>query len=331
METKTHRILARSLIFSFILMLLLAGPGLAQTPVSLTDLNIAIWPEYDQPEVLVIYRATVADDVTLPAPVTFNLPPTVETLHAVAFFDQEQGSLVNADYELLPGDDGNVLSLTTPSRQIQFEYYSGDLLSTNGENRQLTFIFIPSSDIANFTLELQQPTTAQAFTSDPSPATTEVRQDGLVYALYNEGAIAAGDSFSLQASYSRSTDELSIETFEGVSIPSSPEQTPVEIGGRGVRDYLGLILIVAGVLLLIGAFAYWFWSQRAVVVPEPEKRRSPARRRSPSGKRQRTGTSRSPLPSRADNKSAAYCHRCGTKLRDGAEFCHACGAERRGD
>jgi hypothetical protein len=331
MEIKTLFTPARSLLLSFILVLLIAGPGLAQAPAPLASLDIALWPEYDRPEVLVIYRATIADDVSLPTPVSFNLPKTVEAMYAVAYFDEERGTLVNVlEYDFIEGADSKVLSFTTPSRQIQFEYYSGDMLSIDGDARELTFSFVPGSDVADLTLELQQPTTAQAFTSDPAPTATEVREDSLVYALYRAGAMTAGDTFSLQASYTRSADQPSISTLGGVSIPS-PEQAPVEVGGGRLRDNLGLILIVAGVLLLIGAFVYWFWSQRTAVVPEPAQPQASARRRSPSHKRRRPTAARSPRPPQADKKQVSYCHRCGTKFREGAQFCHACGAERRAE
>jgi hypothetical protein len=317
MKIKAKTVLTRPLLLTLLLMFLLVGPGLAQSPTPLADLSIALWPEYDRPEVLVIFRGRVADDVSLPAQVSFTLPPTIQALHAIAYLDQEQGTLVNIpEYDFVEGADGKVLTFTTPSRQFQFEYYSADLLSINGDVRTLFFSFTASTDVANFGLELQQPTTVRAFTSDPPPSDTEVGQDGLVYALYTIGAISAGNSYSLQASYTRSTDKLSAE----VNIPAM-EQMPVEVGDGGLRDYLGLILIVAGVLLLVAAFAYWFWSQRAVVVsPRPS-----------SSREKRLHAPRSAPSPAADKKLAVYCHQCGTKFREDGQFCHACGAERRAE
>jgi hypothetical protein len=326
MKIKVQTILTRPLLLTLLLMSLLVGPGLAQSPTPLADLSVALWPEYDRPEVLVIFRGRVADDVSLPAQVSFTLPPTIQALHAIAYL--EQGTLVNVpDYDFVEGADNKVLTFTTPSRQFQFEYYSADLLSINGDVRTLFFSFTASADVADFALELQQPTTAQAFTSDPPPSATEVGQDGLVYALYTVGAISAGNSYSLQASYTRSTNKLSA----GVNIPAM-EQMPVEVGDGGLRDYLGLILIAAGVLLLIAAFGYWFWSQRSVVVPEPAARgSSPRPRRSSSSRQKQTGAPPSAPSPAADKKLAAYCHQCGTKFREDGQFCHACGAERRAE
>jgi hypothetical protein len=319
----------RCLLLSLLLASLLAGPGLAQSPTPLADLDIALWPEYDRPEVLVIFRGRIADAATLPAQLSFSLPATVQAMHAVAFVDDARGALVDIpDYAFSPSGDGKALSFSTPGRQFQFEYYHTDVLNKSGEMRSLSFSFTPSADIANLTLEVQQPTAAQAFTSTPPPSTTQVGQNGLTDAFYELGAVSAGDSRSLRASYTRSTDQLSVA--EEVSLPSTTAQTPVEVGGGGLRDNLGLILVGLGVLLLTGSLVYWFWSQRAVVVPEPGPRQSSARVRRAARPRPPDGP-RPPAPRVTGETLAAYCHRCGTKFRGDARYCHACGAERRAE
>jgi hypothetical protein len=331
MMTKSQLVLVGGLLLSLLLTPLLAGVSVAQSSAPLAALNIALWPEYDRPEVLVIYRGQVAEDVPLPAQVSFNLPAGVETLNAVAYVDQAQGNLLNLpDYQIIEGAEGKVLSFAAPSRQFQFEYYDDEMLSRDGQARELSFSFTPSTQVANLSFEVQQPVATQGFTSDPPPSETQSRQDGLTYALYIIGPVSAGDSRSLQASYTRSSDQLSAETLAGISLPSPDEQTPVEVSGSGLKDNLGPILIAVGVLLLTGSLVYWFWSQRSVVVPEPAPRHSSARSRRPT-RRSKPGVSKSgSSPTKEETeKPAAYCHQCGTKFREGALFCHACGAERR--
>jgi hypothetical protein len=307
---------------------MLAGLALAQPPAPLEALNIALWPEFDRPAVLVIYRGQVADDVPLPATVSFTLPADVETLNAVAYLDEAQERLLNVeDYELIEGTDAKVLSFATPSRQFQFEYYSDGMLSRDGDTRELSFSFTPGTEVASLSLELQQPTTSGDFTSDPSPTTTQTRQDGLTYALYDLGSVSTGETHALLASYTRATDELSIGTLASVNVPSPSEQPPVDFGGGGLQDYLGPILIGVGILLLTASLLYWFWSQRSVVVPETASRGSSSQTRRPR-KRKPAVSKSTPLPTE-DEKLAAYCHRCGTKFREDGLFCHACGAERR--
>jgi hypothetical protein len=331
MMTKPQLVLICCLLLSLVSTAPVAGVALAQSPAPLEVLDIALWPEYDRPEVLVIYRGTIAANVPLPTLVSFTLPAAVKELNAVAYLDEAQGRLLNVEeHELIEGADGNVLSFTIPSRQFQFEYYSDQALSQDGDTRELTFLFSPTAEVANLSFELQQPTDSEDFTSDPTAFDQQVRQDGLTYALYALGPVSPGEARSLQASYTRGTDELSVDTLVSVNLPSPDEQTPVEVGGGGLKDNLGPILIAVGVLLLTGSLVYWFWSQRSVVVPEPAPRRSAARPRQPSRKSQRSGST-SASPAAKGEKLAAYCHRCGTKFREDADFCHACGAERRAE
>jgi hypothetical protein len=330
MMPKVKSILVRPLLLSLFTISLLTSATMAQSPAPLELLNIALWPEYDRPEVLVIYRGQVAEDVPLPAQVSFNLPEDVEALNAVAYLDEAQGRLLNLpEHELIDSADGKVLSFATPSREFQFEYYSDGILSRDGDAREVSFSFTPTAEVAALSFELQQPTGTSHFTSEPPASDTEARQDGLTYAFYDLGAASTGASRSLQASYTRDTDQLSAESLVTVNVPSSAEQATVEAGGGGLQDYLGPILIVVGVLFLTGSLIYWFWSQRSVVVPEPTPRPSPARTRRPSTKK-KPSTTKSPPPAK-DEKLGAYCHRCGTKFRDDALFCHACGSERRAE
>lgn len=328
MKSRT-RLLLQRLLLSLLLALLLASAASAQSPTPLDVLNLALWPEYDRPEVLVIYHGQVAENVPLPAQVSFTLPASVESLNAVAYLDEAQGRLLNIpDPVFVEGADGKLLSFATPGRQFQFEYYDDEMLSQDGQVREISFSFTPSTQVANLSFELQQPAATQGFTSDPPPSETQNRQDGLTYALYDLGPVSPGTTHSLQANYTRDTDQLSAD-LASVNLPSPAEGGPVDVGGGGFQDYLGPILIAVGVLLLTGSLVYWFWSQRSVAMPEASARPS-GRSRQPA-RTGRSAVSKTTPPPAKENKLAAYCHRCGTKFREEAYFCHACGAERRAE
>ena len=72
----------------FLLVVLLAGllkvPAQAQGGANLERLEIAIWPEYDRPSALVIYKARLDTSVDLPAVVRLPIPASVGAPHAVA-------------------------------------------------------------------------------------------------------------------------------------------------------------------------------------------------------------------------------------------------------
>ena len=60
MQARTACALTYRLLLSLALAALLAGPVLAQSPTPLSDLTIRLWPEYDRPQLLVIFHGTVA-------------------------------------------------------------------------------------------------------------------------------------------------------------------------------------------------------------------------------------------------------------------------------
>jgi hypothetical protein len=330
MRRKLQLVISSAMLALLCLSTALTGLAHAQLPTSLSSLTIAVWPEFDQPSVLVIYRGTVPEDVPLPAPLSFELPSSIEAVHAVAYMDQGQGNLVNIpQYDFSASADGKVLSFSTPARSFQFEYYSGDMLSLNDKTRNISFSFTPSADIDTLAFELQQPVGTEDFSSQPSPSSTQVRQDGLTYDLYDLGSASANETYSLTASYTRTNDQLSAETLQSANAPTPVEQKPVEMGGGGLTENLGPILIGFGMVLLFGALGYWYLSQRAVVVPEPAGRRPTRRAQRPA--RRRPANIRSPRPSGGGQDLAAYCHRCGAEFREDARFCHMCGAERRAE
>src|SRR5579859_1291847 len=51
----------------------LARPAAAQSGVVFDALTIELWPEYDQPSMLVILRVTLAPATSLPASITLHL------------------------------------------------------------------------------------------------------------------------------------------------------------------------------------------------------------------------------------------------------------------
>lgn len=300
-------------------------PAAAPAPAALAHLEIALWPEYDRPEVLVIFRGQLPDSQPLPAAVVFRLPSTVSALNAVAYLDESRNTLVNVpQYAFNPADDTKMLSFSTPARRFQFEYYAADLLSKQGQGRTLSFSYTASADIGDALFEVQQPAGATGYTSDPPPSTAESRPDGLTYAVYQLGAVPTGQTRSLRATYSRTTDDLTAKSL-GITLATSSDQPAVEVGGAtGLPTNRALILIGAGVLLVGGAGGYWAWSRRTAgrdlaANNQPQTAPRPARPR------------KRPRPPAASSQPAAYCHRCGARFRGDAQFCHACGAERRRD
>ncbi len=303
---------------AILLMFLFPTSFLAQTPLQLQRLTIEIWPEFDRPETLVIYRATLDSTVTLPADVTFELPGYIESMHAVAV--EQNGGLVDVPDEAITiryEDDSLFLTFTTPSPNIQFEYYDSMILTKEGERRELTVSLPAPYNTESAVLQVQQPAQAADFSMTPSPGNTFVGQDGLTYYNLELAGLAANDRLEISATYNRPTDELSIEQITlSAPPPANPAVTNPPASTAPAFNW-GYVLIGAGVLLLAGVGGYWWWSQRQVD-------EVPVRRPGRPGQRRRQ------KKASGGDAAGGYCYRCGTALHADAQFCHKCGAERRG-
>lgn len=318
----------------------------AQSSPKFTNLLVELWPEYDRPEMLVIYRGELDPNTQLPAVLIFRLPGYIEEMHAVAV--EQGGNLVDANpdsVELVAEGDEMIFTFATPSRRIQFEYYDPVILNKQGQTRQFDFEFTAPAEIDLTTFELQEPFGATDFSATPPPDESFLGANGLRYNNLEVAGLAAGDTFSLTATYQRATDELSTEAFNrdtgALSGPPSSEPVNLDESSRGgalesQNFSLGYLLIGAGLLLMVGTGVYWWWSSR--IRTEPGLGPAPAKsNRRPARRRQRTATSRRevrkaavPSSSQAE-ESAGFCYRCGAALRPAANFCHICGAERRSD
>jgi hypothetical protein len=292
-------------------------------PLQLNTLFIEIWPEYDQPETLVIYRAELSPTTSLPAQLTFQLPGYIEKIHAVAV--EQNGTLVDVAANTIEmRHEGNSLGLTFPtsSPRIQFEYYDPVILSKQDQARQLAFQFSIPYNIETTILQIQEPFQAQDFALTPKAGNTFTGRDGLKYHTIEIAGLTPVDTFELAATYNRDTDELSVQqvTRNAANPPSDTsvlvEPPTNEVFSKPIN--WGYVLIGAGVVLLLGVGGYWWWSQQKQVEPEPPPRRST-----------RPGRRRKAKPQTASPTSGGYCYRCGTALREDAQFCHSCGAARR--
>jgi hypothetical protein len=325
------------ILFWLIPFLLLPYPTLkAQGSLNLSKLLVEVWPEYDRPETLVIYRGELDPTIPLPAGVTFRLPGYIQDMHAVAA--EQDGQLVDVNpnaIELRREGEELLLTFTTPSPRFQFEYYDPLILTKQEQTRQLNFEFIAPAEIESTTFEVQEPVGTQNFALTPPPDNSFVGADGLRYNTIAVAGLKPGDAFTLTLTYQRDSNQLSIDRPEtGTGLTGPPASRPVELGRKpetllGEQSFLlGYILIGAGVILLGGTGVYWWWSTRRS--KELGRRRPPRRSLRPkpvsSIQKQPRQTS---MP--APEQVTSYCYRCGAPLRPDANFCHVCGAERRSD
>ena len=312
-----HSAAMRRLLILALSLVILAGHVQAQEEPTLESLEIALWPEFDRPEVLVIYRGQLDADVALPAPVEITLPAQAGQPTAVAYVD-EAGQRFNQQYTTQVEGDWLVVAFELGTRAFQIEYYDALPVDTSGK-RSYTYSYTADYPTTSLNLEFQEPPTAQGFVLAPSADTVIEGADGLSYHLVQVGAVASGDTREWTFSYVKDNADL---TAAGLVQPEAPAPNTAAPGTTAGADPTIWIFLVAFVALIaVGVTGYWLGhrTQQASHVVQPGPQR-PKRRGSGRGDR----AQRPPAI-----LEARFCHHCGAELRPDSTFCHECGTSVR--
>jgi hypothetical protein len=306
-----HKKILALIILSLSLILAMAPAGaLAQEPLALSAVKVSLWPEFDRPNTLVIYRLTLPPQTTLPVEMSVRIPASTGSLNAVAA-NHPDGSLLNLTYSL--EDDGEwtrvVFQATTP--EVQLEYYDNSLVK-EGTARRYEYRW-PGDYAANsFVIEVQQPVGASDMRISPSLGAGNPGSDGLNYYTSEVGPLSQGQGFTISLAYQKADDSLSQDS---VSVaPSAPLVDSAS--GSNWSSALPYLLGGLGVLLL-GGGAYWYWRSGQQEAPQVRRKRG-ARRKA---------AERSEPPGEASGY--VYCHHCGKRAAQGDRFCRACGTQLR--
>lgn len=287
----------------------------AQTPVAAASVEVDLWPEYDQPSMLVIYRIQLSPQVSLPAELSVRIPKAAGEPHAVAE-RQVDDTLVNAVYKYnVEGEWGRV-DITATSPEIQLEYYDSRL---NLDTAERTYTYQWAGDFAvdDFIVQIQQPLGAASLTVSPDLGVLAQAADGLMYYRLEVGKLDRGQAFQVELSYIKENTALSIESMQVE--PSAPlEGQPA--GSISVANILPWVLGALGVVLLVGGVV-WYWRMERETTQEKTRKR----RRKKATREDRTISSLD----QGTEGEVIYCHQCGKRAEPGDRFCRSCGARLR--
>ena len=274
----------------------------AQGEVHFSKVSVDIWPEYDQPAVLMIYRIALAPNTPLPVSLTVRIPSNAQ-INAVAINDPTSG-LINATYTNIVQGQWSVLNISANSLQVQVECYTP--LVKNGTGRHVVFDW--TSDYAVDTLEINflRPLGAMGVSISQPPLSTGPGQDGLTNYLIQTASVAAGQPFNLTIDYQRQSDALSNsgQSIQAVSTPGP--DTPGRVSMTGILPW-----VLAGIgLFLIGAGVFGFVTWQRGSQGSAKDRRHAVHRKE------------------GDDENI-YCHQCGKRAQPGDVFCRTCGTRLR--
>lgn len=292
----------KKLIPIFLIILLLGSFGLAiaQSTVEFENVNVSLWPEYDNQQNLIITQIQLSQRVSLPAKIELDVPSTVTNIWTIAIGDSfETVADAGVVYELKDGK----LSLTAEGRYIQIEYY--DQIKKTGTDRAYDYVWSGKYPVTNFAFELRQPLRSTNVQIEPPMASTLMDNEGFIVSSNSSLKVKTGTSTTISVNYQRDTDEPSISFMQVEAAPTAVAQAdtqtvwldylPWVIGGLGV-----IFLAVAGFIFMNSS------SGKTPKVKHQLKR---------GGNPKTTSTDSLPV----------HCPQCGKRAVPGDKFCRICG------
>ena len=289
------------LIMAIGMFMLFPVPASAQGSLVLSSVSVQLWPEYDQPSMLVLMDVGLPATTLFPVKLTFHIPADAN-LVAVATSSTD-GTLVNALYDGPVSADGALsFTVTLDSAQAHFEYYQP--LSIDGKNRSYSYLWYGDYAVKAFGIRVLEPLDTTSFTTTPKLGEA-VNADGVKYYPSSAFELANGDQYTLDLSYIKTTGTL--VKPEGVQ-PAAPvnENTP---GRISLNNSLPWIIGGVGIILVVAGIAFYWQSTRT----SSKKIRRRAR-----------------APKESDEEGGdTYCPQCGTRAKSNDRFCRVCGGRIR--
>ena len=289
-----------------------AQPAQAQSEVIIENMDIGIWPEYDRPDVLIIYRITLSPDVALPVQMNVRIPAEAGTPYNLAMKDMD-GMLYNLAYTTQEENDWLRVIFTAPSAEIQLEYYDPRLTKSDA-SRGFEYVWPGDFAVNNMVLSIQQPVNATDMQILPDFGAGTLMEDGLTYYTNTIGRVPAGTPVTIRFSYNKADDQLS---FGSQAVQPVQAASGGAAGRTSAEDILPWVFGGLGILLVAGGL-FWFLVTRNQTAAVAQ-----------GGKRHRRSSRAVPPSSSVENTAAVYCSQCGRKAAPGDLFCRSCGSRLR--
>lgn len=304
----------------FILVLIsLFVSAFAQVPskdLKISYMEIDIWPEYDQPSVLVIFRVSFSSITNFPARVSLRIPASAGDPYSVAMKDLD-GMLYDLEYSVVNDGAWNKIEFVTSSQELQIEFYE-PYYQASDITRAYDFSWISDYPIDDLVVIVQKPKFATIMSTIPDAGKGVLNEDdGLTYYSMDFNSIDQGATVDVGLSYIKTNDGLSASTVPVKPVAPLP-------GSKTFWETLVSIfpslwqnksIIVSGLLLLV---ALMIFSLLVVVVTGIRKSKNEPVKKVPLK-----------IKEQAIGKEAKeiYCFHCGKRARSGDVYCRTCGSK----
>ncbi|MFH1834256.1 MAG: hypothetical protein ABH877_04455, partial [bacterium] len=255
------------------------------------QMQVQVWPEYDQKAVLVFLNFSLSPDVQLPATLKLAIPKGA-VIAGIGEIDPNGTFTYNYADSYPPVDSGPVWDIATIEvrdyRSLQIDYYYDPGLPQGAGARSFPLLLQLPVDVGTLLLHVQQPARSTDFKLQPDPEGVGTSNDGFTYAVTTFTDAQAGSTLGQVISYSKTDGGLSID---------SGESAPTKIATSTVL--LAAILVV--VVLVGGLVVYRLYTTsgrdktskaRSGTRPGPTSRPTPPARKKQAAGAKGAGTER---------------------------------------
>lgn len=301
-----------------------AGPA---STLAATQMKVSVWPEYDDPKVLVINEADLDPSVKLPTEVSFNIPKDAEI--GMACEIDAGGNHACKPYEIVDKGDYQTLTYKVEAQHKVFmEYYYEAFPAVAAGQRDFTFTFRPSFNVQSLQLEVQEPLRTTGFVTTPNLPT--VQTDGEGFKLHTEDLtnVTPEKPMDVKISYSKSDAKTSVKLRDKTGAGSAAPSGPTASSGGGNSKTLIIVLAAIAIVAV-------FFGGYQMLRPAPVTGRGSGR----GGRRPANDTRgrKNPEPPAASlarqggahggRNTTKFCTACGSSIRRQDGFCPECGEE----
>jgi hypothetical protein len=198
----------RAMGIILLLTVLSVSPAAAQnlTDLRLERAHVSVWPEYDDPRLLILYEGAFVDDGGFPRTVEFPVPLGIDVNQAAGL--APDGRYLRQPYQIIPEDSYALLCYELPIPTFFFEYYYDAI---EGEvDKTIDWWLRSRYPIADLQVDVQQPLKATGFSVSPPADLINAGPDGFKYHLFSHRTLGAGEELKLHISYTKVNPEPSV-------------------------------------------------------------------------------------------------------------------------
>ncbi len=317
----------------------------SDNPPVIKRMKVSVWPEYDDPRIMVTYQGEFKDGSLFPQQVAFPVPLGTEMNMVCALKPPNDEHLCQL-YDTQTAKDNLNISYNLPIPTYYLEYYWDGI--SEQSDKSFNFKYVSPYAADSLELEIQQPLKATNFKLAQSYASANSDSQGMKYYHYFFNNVTQGQVISVDATYTKPDNKPSVAKSQASSGGSG---NSAAAGSSGSSPYV-LIGIGAALMVAVVAGLIMFRRKPAPVHVRMTAMRTPPVRTTPPAQTRRERryeaqrTHRQEMQQRPpgaelanidppanpglQSTGAVFCSKCGTRLASDASFCHVCGAKVKG-